>query len=243
MNNGFILLARSLLDSKIWDKNSNYLKIWIYILLRVNYKNRLYPRGTNFFNYQLEKDKLPEVSQDVWLRCIKWLKNERKVATQKTTRGLIITVLKYEEFQDLGKYLKDVERDTGCDTGATQVRHRRDTIKERKKRKEDKFVANATVDLGKFPLEQYKLVTEAYKRIKNVTPQGREWLPIQREIKLMFQSGRTPQQVIEAMEVCNNLYEDWAMSTIRMKIADVVSGKLGRKGVSEKIVIKTITQL
>lgn len=78
----------------------------------------------------------------------------------------------------------------------------------------------------KYPKEDYTRITQEYVRIKNVSPQGKEWLPIQKEIKLMFESGRTVEEIIQAMEICNHNYDDWAMSTVRAKIPDTSSGKL-----------------
>lgn len=80
-----------------------------------------------------------------------------------------------------------------------------------------------------YPREHYIQVCKSYQTIKDVKPQGNEWLPIQKEIKLMFDNGRSPAEIIEAMEVVNELYPDWSMSTVRMKIADVASGKLKSK--------------
>ena len=81
-------------------------------------------------------------------------------------------------------------------------------------------------DIGTFPREEYVKVTEAYKRIKQVSPAGDEWLPIAREIKLIFKATRTAEEIIKTMEICETNYDDWSMNTVRMKIADVVSGNL-----------------
>lgn len=87
----------------------------------------------------------------------------------------------------------------------------------------DKFETN------KYPKEEYKKVLDAYQRIKEVKLQGDEFLPPMAEIKRMFKSERTTSQIIETMEACEDLYDDWSMNTIRMKIADVVAGKIKPK--------------
>lgn len=83
--------------------------------------------------------------------------------------------------------------------------------------------------IEKFPKENYVKIHEAYEKIKGVKPMGNEWNIIDKNIKMMFQAGRTMHEIIDAMEVCNNLYDDWTMNTIRMKIADVSAKKLQSK--------------
>lgn len=87
--------------------------------------------------------------------------------------------------------------------------------------------ARRNVDI--FPKEEYTKVTESYKQIKQVSPAKSEWLPILREIKLIFKAGRTSEQIIQTMRVCEANYDDWSMATVRLKIADVVAGKLSAK--------------
>ena len=96
-----------------------------------------------------------------------------------------------------------------------------------------------------YPKEQYQLITAAYKEIKGVAPQGDEWLPILREIKLNFKAGRTVEEVINTMRVCEANYPDWSMGTVRLKIADVVSGKLISKATADNkgIVVKGIKNI
>jgi len=52
IEDGCILIARKIFNSEIWQKPSDYLKIWVYILGKVNHKNNnLFKRGENFFNW------------------------------------------------------------------------------------------------------------------------------------------------------------------------------------------------
>ena len=92
-----------------------------------------------------------------------------------------------------------------------------------------------------FPKENYIKITEAYKSIKGVEPQGNEWLPIQQEIRIMFENGRTVEQIIQAMHTCQELYEDWTMNTVRMKIADIVANRIGGK--PGEIIIKSTQEI
>jgi len=87
----------------------------------------------------------------------------------------------------------------------------------------DKFETN------KYPKTDYIKVLDEYQRLKGIKLQGDEFLPPMKEIKLMFKSDRTVEHINETMEICEDNYDDWSMNTVRMKIADVVGGKLRSK--------------
>lgn len=119
-NRGYILLARKLLHSEIWLKPPEYLKIWIYILMKANYEDTLFPRGTNFFRWEDDKTLLPHITKAQFHKCVKFLKSTTQITTRKTTRGNIITVVNYGKYQSMKNY------------GATQITTR--TTTERRQR-------------------------------------------------------------------------------------------------------------
>lgn len=103
-NKWAIQLSRSIYDSEIWRKPSDWLKIWIYILWNVNFKdNNDFKRWENFFRYEI-------ISLECWVsyntvvKCIKYLKSATQVQVEKTTRGAIISVTNYDKYQDLDNY-------------------------------------------------------------------------------------------------------------------------------------------
>ena len=101
---GCILLARQILKSEIWNKPAEYLKIFIYILLKVNHDNKLYPRGSNFFNFSQETFYgITRAQVDHFLR---WAcsQNVKLLAKQKTARGIILKVNNYDRFQTMENY-------------------------------------------------------------------------------------------------------------------------------------------
>ncbi len=81
-----------------------------------------------------------------------------------------------------------------------------------------------------FPAEAYTAVTEAYKRLKGIAPQGDEWKPIQQGIKTMFRSGRSPEEIVRFMEALAQSDLTWASSwtldTVRKKLPEFLAGKL-----------------
>ena len=139
IDGGYIVLARQILKSDIFFwKPPEWLKIWIYILLKVQYQNgRHFARGTEYFNWEEDKRNLKGVTKHQWYHCIEFLRKQGMIATQKTTRGNIVKVLKYDTYQNPALY----KSETKSEAGAKQKRSTSETIlKELKKgrKKEDK---------------------------------------------------------------------------------------------------------
>jgi len=112
------------------------------------------------------------------------------------------------------------------------VRDKEDEVEEDESEKtnkprSDKPTARKNVS---FPKADYTLVTEAYKRIKGITPKNGEWQPIQQSIKTMFLSDRTPAEIIGCMEALEKSSEEWTsnwtIDTVRRKLPEFVAGKL-----------------
>lgn len=97
---GWIKLYRKLLHSGIFKKKAEYLKIFIYILCKVNHTNGLFEKGANFFNFKEEIRNIPNVSLNQVYEFIRWAKKDGMITTQKTTRGVIIKVNNWELYQD-----------------------------------------------------------------------------------------------------------------------------------------------
>ena len=104
IHGGCILLSRNILYSEIWRKPPEWLKIFLYILLKVNHDNGLYPRGSNFFNFS--EDRPSGVSKIQVYEFLRWAKSEKVnfCTTQKTTRGIIINVNNYDFYQTMDNY-------------------------------------------------------------------------------------------------------------------------------------------
>ena len=106
---GYILLSRNIIESQIWQKPPEYLKIWIYILSRVNWKkSKNNDIGEDLFNFRQEK--IPGVKLTQVYDFLRWAKiaNSRdlttQITTQKTTRGIRLKVTKYAYYQDVKNY-------------------------------------------------------------------------------------------------------------------------------------------
>lgn len=152
INNGCIMIARKIQESDIWKKPSDWLKIWIYILQEVNHKdNKIFKRGENLFNYQ-DVARECGVKYNSVVKFIKWAKLATLVATHKTTRGAVIIVLKYNDYQTLENYRGNTSGNTSGKIEARQKQDRSHTIieerKERKEREESTNVDEAVPQRG-----------------------------------------------------------------------------------------------
>jgi len=114
--NGFILLARSILQNELWIKKPAWwLKAWIYILFKVNYTDtRSLKRGQGLFNRnQIYSDcglsavksysgKSLKVS--AVYKFIQWARSSNLIKTQKKQFKTIITVVNYDHYQNIANY-------------------------------------------------------------------------------------------------------------------------------------------
>jgi len=129
INDGATIWARQTIDSDIfYKKPDKWFKIWFYIVNKVNHgDNKQFKRGQGFFKYEWIQEKTAATSSEID-HCIRWLKSAKQIATQKATRGMIITVLQYDLYQNFDTYKSDTKSDTIGETKAKQKRNKSDTI-------------------------------------------------------------------------------------------------------------------
>jgi len=129
IDGGATIWARQTIDSEIFsNKPDKWFKIWFFLINQVNHKDtKQFKRGSGFTRYEwiMEKTKATRNEID---HCIRWLKSATMIATQKATRGFIITIYNYERFQTLSNYKSDTKSDSIGETKAKQKRHKSDTI-------------------------------------------------------------------------------------------------------------------
>jgi len=161
---GWIKLHRKLIESDIFCwKPPEWLKIWIYILLTVNFDDGNLPRGTGYFRRAWEdisdENSESKITEWQWHNCIRFLKKEHMITTQKTTRGMRLKVLKYENYQ--------IREPNQSNTASkTQARHKQDTsntiLKECKKTKNERTKILSQIENLKlqFPSDIKSLIEE-----------------------------------------------------------------------------------
>lgn len=152
--NGYILISRKIVESKIWDKPPLYLKLWMWLLCNAQYTEyKGLRRGQLWTTYDDIREALSwhvgsrkeTPTKNEIYRILNFLRNperdgerdaerdderDRKqcverdgkqgverdgIITTKGTRGILVTICKYNDYQDPKTYERDgkqgVERD------------------------------------------------------------------------------------------------------------------------------------
>lgn len=146
MLDGWVKLHRMILYSSIFKKKAEYLKIFIYILCKVNHAKGLFEKGTNFFNFKEEIRDIPNVSLNQVYEFLRWAKKEGMVTTQKTTRGVIIKINNWKLYQNSKQadLQDDLQLNYKTVTREKQLKH--DTINKNDKNKKN----NITIDWSEY---------------------------------------------------------------------------------------------
>ena len=119
---GYYLKARCIEESEIAHAPPHVREIWDYLLRTVNYKDKktngiIIKRGQTMRSYSDIQEALSwkagwrkmTYSKNDCETAMNWLKKHTMIHTQKTTRGMIITVLNYDEYQNPENYENDNE--------------------------------------------------------------------------------------------------------------------------------------
>ena len=125
IKNGAFQIARQLFDSELWiEKPSSWKIIWIYILGKVNHQdNKQFERGEGFFNFTQELKQIGrDITYDMIRHSMTYFKRNGMLSTTKSTRGIIVKVLKYNKFQKLENY-----KSTIVSTTKAQPKHNQST--------------------------------------------------------------------------------------------------------------------
>lgn len=165
---GYLLLARKVIESQIWAKPPLYLKVWLYLLSRAQYREyRGLGRGQLWTS-------IPEIRENCswWIgyrkvtpsktqvfNVLEWLRNcceqidenntyKTVITTTKGTQGMLVTILDYGFYQEPQNYENNADYNGEELAGATRPERQADNInKERKeinkKRKKGKEVKPA----------------------------------------------------------------------------------------------------
>ena len=158
--NGYYIKARIIQDSKIAHMPPHVREIWDWLIKEANwYDNKQFKRGETMRTIKQIQDGLcwyigyrkMTYSKGKCEMALKWLRNEQMITTTKTTRGMYITVCKYDIYQDPKNY----ERNSETNNKRTINEQSQDTInkediinKEKKKEIISTSSNNSFKDLG-----------------------------------------------------------------------------------------------
>jgi hypothetical protein len=125
INGGAFQIARKIFESDLWlNKPATWTKIWVYILGNVNHKkNGKFERGEGFFNLTRELKNIgKDITSDMVKKFCEYARRSEMVSTRRSTRGIIIKVIKYDVYQSLGNYVS-----TSLGTREAREKHERST--------------------------------------------------------------------------------------------------------------------
>lgn len=154
ISGGYILVSRKLIESEIWEKPPLYLKVWMYLLMRAQFKPykdldrgelvvsipELIEACSYKVGYRTEKPTKSQIFNILeWLRnsdeaSDEGYSNETMIETTKTTRGMVVKVLNYNVYQDSKNYEHNAEQNDEKPTNDTMPKRQADTINKNDKK-------------------------------------------------------------------------------------------------------------
>lgn len=177
MNNGYIKLYRKTLDNPIVNKDNDYFKVWIYLLLNATHKNMKVLFGNTAIELKpgqlvTGRERLAKecnISESKIERIIKTLKNEQQIKQQTNSKGRLITILNWEEYQENEQQIEQQvnnnrtisEQQVNTNNNVKNVNNVRNNIKEKinKKEKYGEFENVLLTDEEYHKLEESNLLT------------------------------------------------------------------------------------
>ena len=195
IKNGAFQIARQLFNSQLWlEKPSSWKIIWIYILGKVNHdNNKHFNRGEGFFNFTQELKQIGrDISYDQIRHSMTYFKKSGMLSTIKSTRGIIIKVLKYNKFQTLDNYKSTTES-----TMKAQSKHNESTTINKNVKNVKKLYSQTSKEVRLSNL-LFNLIQKRKANFKH--PDIQKWaLHIDR---LLHIDKRTPQEIEKVIRWC-----------------------------------------
>jgi hypothetical protein len=121
MNDGFVLLARKMLDSDLMSQSPLVVKLWVWLLLKANWKDRnQLGRGQLVTTIAEMREAMSHFAgfrkivptADKIRTAYESLSKAARITVRKTTRGMVVTILNYNTYQDGKNYVSRTERHT-----------------------------------------------------------------------------------------------------------------------------------
>lgn len=175
--NGYILVSRKIVESEIWNKPPLYLKVWIWLLSKAQFKDyKGLKRGQLFSSieeirqacsyYSGYRKEVPSRKQIYTI--IEWLRNPHgrdngqdacraMVETTAGTHGILIDICNFNKYQDPEIYGGNDGGNDGRTTDGTRREKKGKDINEEGKKKENKEKKYIMPAMGEF---ENVLITE-----------------------------------------------------------------------------------
>ncbi len=204
---GYVMLARALLDSDLMDQSPLVIKLWVWLLLNANWHDRK----------QLKRGQLVTTigaMQEAMSHYAGWRKvrptpdqirsaygaltGTARITVRRTTRGVVITVLNYDTYQDVLSYASRTVSGDEIAREPAGIPHDTKSIKKENRKKETKSKSLPSEAACRLSELLADLVLENCPGNRNLTAARREatlarWA--QDIDKLLRIDGRSPEEV------------------------------------------------
>jgi len=192
---GFVLLARRTLESDLMTMNPLAFKLFFWMVLRSNFKDRdklkrgqlltsieeMREAGSYKAGYRNIKPSKMQIRT-----AYEALKNNTMISTAKTTRGMVITIINYDKYQTPANYEQHTEEHSEDATKHPMSAH--DT-EEGLRRKNKTFSSDAPA----FRLAELLFELIRQRNPEHKAPDFQAWA---RHVDLMIRlDGRTPERI------------------------------------------------
>jgi hypothetical protein len=147
MDESWIKLYRRLEHSAVWDMRPEYLKLWIYLLLRARRTATVVSMSGH--QIRLEVGDVWTSHERIAIDCrttkrvvksfLKWCSESGDVVINKCPKGTHLTICNYEDLQQTGVH----KVSAGCPPSVRKVSHTKNV-----KKKEEDYTITDTIDTG-----------------------------------------------------------------------------------------------
>ena len=174
---GWIKLHRKTLDNPIITKDSDYLAVWIYLLLNATHQEydtlfkgkRITLQKGQLITGTISISQKLKINKDKVQRILKSFENDKQITQQTSNKNRLISILNWDKYQEFDKQ-NDKQVINKCETDDKQLI----TNKNVKNIKNDK---NVTTTVGDSCVDGLQDIIDFYnENIGLITPYGLETL-------------------------------------------------------------------
>lgn len=146
-NTGWVKIYRKTLESTVFQ-NIYIWQVWTWCIMKANHKDNKFmfngkditvSRGSFITGREKALSEMPEISARRYRTAINYLKSTNRITTQATNKYTIITVCKYDEYQN-NNSANDQQEKEHSDQPATNQRPTNDHKQECKELKNEKNI-------------------------------------------------------------------------------------------------------
>jgi uncharacterized phage protein (TIGR02220 family) len=202
MDNGFILLSRSILDSDVFA-SQKLLKIWVWCLCKANFKDKFTPfkkgkgetiikvkRGSFIFGRHKAEEELFIDGSTIYKSILK-LQDMKMIKIDSSSQYSVITICKYDEYQQSDNYKVTAKEQVSSNQVATKEQLSNTTKNDNNY---NNYNNNINIDYTKL-LEYFNSVTNKKVKVVNTKVKG--------QINARLREGYTKEDIARAIKNCS----------------------------------------